>query len=62
MITRTKATLERVSFDPVAFCRELLEVIKFLLPSELDELAIWFVNFTKEKPELRNCKISMDGI
>jgi hypothetical protein len=61
MINRTKQALERVSFDSALFCRELLQAIKFLLPSELEELAIWFVSFTKEKPHLQNCKIAMNG-
>lgn len=58
MINRTKLALEKVSFDPVLFNRELLKAIKFLLVKELEELAIWFVNFVKGKPQLQNFKFS----
>jgi len=58
LITYTKLTLERVSSDPALFCRELTNAIKILMASELEELAIWFVNFTKERPELQHCNIT----
>ncbi|MES2811664.1 MAG: hypothetical protein V4670_04265 [Bacteroidota bacterium] len=61
MITYTKLILERVSSDPAQFCRELANAIKILIASELEELAIWFVNFTKERPELQHCNISSMG-
>lgn len=61
MITYTKTTLERASVDPALFCKELANAIKILIASELEELAIWFVNFTKGRPELQNCKIAMPG-
>ena len=49
----TKAVLERVSFDPVLFCRELKKAIKNLLPYEIEQLKKWLQNFTNEKPELQ---------
>lgn len=61
LLTYTKLTLERVSANPALFCRELANAIKILLADELEELAIWFVNFTKEKPELQHCNISEMG-
>jgi hypothetical protein len=57
MVEFTKSILERVSFDPILFCKELEKAVKNLLPYELEELAVWFFNFTKEKPELRECQI-----
>jgi hypothetical protein len=57
MVEYTKSILERVSFDPILFCKELEKAVKNLLPFELEELAVWFLNFTKEKPELRHCQI-----
>ena len=57
MISYTKSILERVSFDPVLFCKELEKAVRTLLPYEIEELAAWFFNFTKEKPELRKCEI-----
>ena len=57
MVEYTKSILERVSFDPKLFCKELEKAVRNLLPFELEELAVWFLNFTKEKPELRHCQI-----
>ncbi len=51
----SKSVLERVSFDTKLFCKELEKAIKMLLPFEIEELTIWLLNFTKEKPELRQC-------
>ncbi|RXR19314.1 hypothetical protein EQG63_07680 [Flavobacterium amnicola] len=61
MIDYTKSILERVSFDPVLFCKELEKAVKALLPYELEELTEWFLNFTKEKPELRKCVIYLNN-
>jgi hypothetical protein len=49
----TKSVLERVSFDPVLFCKELRKAIKNLLPYEIEQLRKWLSNFTNEKPELQ---------
>lgn len=49
----TKSVLERVSFDPVLFCKELRKAIKNLLPYEIEQLKKWLSNFTNEKPELQ---------
>lgn len=61
MIAYTKSILERVSFDPVLFCKELEKAVKSLLPYELEELTEWFFQFTKEKPELRKCVIYLNN-
>lgn len=53
----TKSILERVSFDPKLFCKELEKAIKVLLPYEIDQLRNWLLQFTQEKPELRQCLI-----
>jgi len=55
MFTYTKKVLESVSFDPVLFYKELEKAIQSLLPYELEELKIWLINYTKEKPELSDC-------
>ena len=57
MFTYTKSILERVSFDPKLFCKELEKALKKLLPYELEQLREWLLQFTKEKPELRQCLI-----
>ncbi len=49
----TKSVLERVSFDPILFKRELRKAMKNLLPYELEQLKKWLLYFTSEKPELR---------
>ncbi|BCY29307.1 hypothetical protein [Flavobacterium okayamense] len=57
MYSYTKSVLERVSFDPKLFCKELEKAIKLLLPYEVDQLRDWLFQFTKEKPELKQCLI-----
>lgn len=57
LVSYTKDALERASQNPELFCKELAKAIKILIASELEELAAWFVNFIKGKPELQNCKI-----
>lgn len=48
--------LEKASLNPDLFKKELNQSIKLLIASEIDELAAWFVNFTKDKPQLKNLK------
>lgn len=51
----TKEVLERVSFDPKLFIKELKKAIKNLLPYEIEQLKRWLLYFTNEKPELKPC-------
>ncbi|HPW97947.1 MAG TPA: hypothetical protein PK218_05250 [Flavobacterium sp.] len=51
----TKSVLERVSFDPILFSKELKKAIRNLLPYEIEQLKKWLQFFTKEKPELKRC-------
>ncbi len=51
----TKSVLERVSFDPVLFIRELRKAVKTLLPYEIEQLKKWLQFYTQEKPELKQC-------
>jgi hypothetical protein len=53
MFDYTKSILERVSFDPFLFCKELEKAIKTLLPFEIEQLKEWLVSFIVEKPELK---------
>lgn len=57
MFTYTKNILERVSFDPQLFCKELEKALKLLLPYEIEQLTDWLLNYTIEKPELKQCLI-----
>jgi hypothetical protein len=52
MFSYTKSILERVSFDPILFCKEVEKALKTLLPYEIEQLTEWLFLFTKEKPEL----------
>lgn len=61
MYDYTKSILERVSFDPTLFCKELEKAIKTLLPYELEQLREWLLNFTVEKPELKQCLILVNS-
>ncbi len=55
MFDYTKSILERVSFDPVLFCKELEKAIKTLLPYEMEQLQEWLTSFIVGKPELKEC-------
>jgi DNA replication protein DnaD len=57
MFSYTKSILERVSFDAKLFCKELEKAVQILLPYEIDQLREWLLQFTEEKPELRQCLI-----
>jgi hypothetical protein len=51
----TKSVLERVSFDPALFLRELKKAVKSLLPYEIEQLKKWLQYYTQERPELKQC-------
>ncbi len=51
----TKSVLERVSFDPVLFVRELRKAVKSLLPYEIEQLKRWLQFYTEGRPELKSC-------
>ncbi|WP_073371286.1 hypothetical protein [Flavobacterium fluvii] len=61
MFDYTKSVLERVSFDPSLFCKELEKAIKALLPYEMDLLREWLLTFTVEKPELKQCLLIVNS-
>jgi DNA replication protein DnaD len=49
----TKSTLEKVSFDPTLFKKELMKALRNLLPYEIEQLRNWLRYFTNNKPELQ---------
>ena len=57
MFAFTKSILERVSFDPLLFCKELEKAFKSLLPYEIEQLTEWLLSYTVERPELKQCLI-----
>ena len=48
----SKTVLKKVSFDVELFSKELKKAMKRLLPFEIEELRIWLVQFTVDRPEL----------
>ncbi len=48
----TKTILKKVSFDTDLFVKELEKAVKRLLPFEIEELRLWLLEFTMNKPEL----------
>ncbi|HEY4618124.1 MAG TPA: hypothetical protein VIH09_08015 [Flavobacterium sp.] len=51
----TKDSLERVSFNPDLFSKELNKAIRNLLPYEMEHLKNWLKFYTDNKPELKKC-------
>lgn len=51
----TKMVLKKVSFDADLFCKELEKSLRRLLPFEIEELRIWLLQFTANKPDLQVC-------
>ena len=49
----TKTVLKKVSFDAELFCKELKKAVKRLLPFEIQELRIWLLKFTADRPDLK---------
>ena len=60
MFSYTKNVLERVSFDPLLFCKEVRKALKVLLPYEIEQLRDWLMQYTEEKPELRHCHLLLN--
>ncbi len=61
MFAYTKNILERVSFDPLLFCKELEKALKILLPYEIEQLTEWLLQYTKEKPELKQYQFLLNS-
>ena len=57
MFEYTKTVLDKVSFDPNLFCREVKKALHRLLPHEIEELRIWITALTSKNPELNQCLI-----
>ncbi len=57
MYEYTRVILQKVSFDPVLFYKELKKAVKLLLPHEVEDLRDWLENFTQDRPDLRECLI-----
>ena len=60
MFSYTKTILERVSFDPLLFCKEVEKALKILLPYEIEQLTDWQFQYTQETPELQHCQLLLN--
>ena len=60
MFNYTKNVLERVSFDPYLFCKEIRKALKVLLPYEIEQLKNWLMQYIEEKPELQHCQLLLN--
>jgi len=60
MFEYTKIVLDKVSFDPSLFCREVKKALQRLLPHEIEELRIWIIALTRKNPELNQCLILLN--
>ena len=49
----TKGMIEKASFSPDRFMREVRKANRALLPHEIAKLNNWLLHFTEGKPELR---------
>ncbi len=56
----TKTVLKKVSFDAELFRKELEKALIRLLPFEIEELKIWLLKFTANKPELSQQLVVID--
>ncbi|WP_460219516.1 hypothetical protein [Psychroserpens sp. MEBiC05023] len=57
MFEYTKTVLNKVSFDPTLFCKELQKALQRLLPYEIEELKIYIKSLILQNPELDQCLI-----
>ncbi|RNC89689.1 MAG: hypothetical protein ED555_09495 [Allomuricauda sp.] len=57
MLEYTKTVLQKVSFDAKLFAKEVKKAVSRLLPSEIEELKIWIMQFINDKPELQQSLI-----
>lgn len=57
MFEYTCEVLKKVSFDIQLFSKELNKAISRLLPHEIEELHVWFMELVKENPLLSSCEV-----
>jgi len=62
MLSYTKSVLQKVSFDPILFHKELEKAIDFLLPYEIEELNNWLLKYTKKRPELKQALLIINDL
>lgn len=60
MFEYTKTVLNKVSFDPSLFCKEVQKAILRLLPYEIEELKLFIQNLIKTHPDLKQCMVYLN--
>lgn len=60
MFAYTKEILERVSFDPELFRKELQKAVAILLPYEVEQLSDWVRTFVASRPDLQSISLKME--
>ena len=60
MFDYTKAILNKVSFDPVLFCKEVRKALLRLLPYEIEELKLIIQRMVHANPDLEQCMVYLN--
>lgn len=60
MFDYTKAILNKVSFDPVLFCKEVRKALLRLLPYEIEELKLIIQRMVHANPDLKRCMVYLN--
>ena len=60
MFDYTKAILNKVSFDPVLFCKEVRKALLRLLPYEIEELKLIIQRMVHTNPDLKQCMVYLN--
>ncbi|MFB1026599.1 MAG: hypothetical protein QMC27_01340 [Flavobacteriaceae bacterium] len=60
MFEYTKTVLNKVSFDPSLFCKEVQKAILRLLPYEIEELKLFIQRLVHVNPDLKQCMVYLN--
>ena len=60
MFDYTKAILNKVSFDPILFCKEVRKALLRLLPYEIEELKLIIQRMVHANPDLKQCMVYLN--
>ena len=60
MFEYTKTVLNKVSFDPSLFCKEVQKAILRLLPYEIEELKLFIQRLVLMNPDLKQCMVYLN--
>jgi|TARA_B110000967_G_scaffold191616_1_gene217434 hypothetical protein len=60
MFEYTKTVLNKVSFDPSLFCKEVQKAILRLLPYEIEELKLFIQRLIHVNPDLKQCMVYLN--